>query len=260
MSEASTILDIRSLNKTFTTKRRRKRFTTVAAEDISLHVTAGDSLGVVGESGSGKTTLAKMIMGLERPDSGDIYFNGMSLTDPNSAFPHGDIQIVFQDPHSSLDPRMTVADLLREPLRGISRTRQAEYGTFPALQDLASRVGLRADQLSKRSHQFSGGQRQRIAIARALITNPSLIVLDEPTSALDVSIQAQILNLLRDLQRERSLTYVFISHDLAVVRHLCNRVAVMYQGRIVENDETDAIFSAPRQEYTRKLLAAAPSI
>lgn len=260
MPDAAAILDVKSLTKAFVTKRRGQKLITLAADDINVRVEAGDSLGIVGESGSGKTTLARMIMGLERPDSGEILFRGAPLTGRKTRFPFGDIQIVFQDPRSSFDPRMTVTELLREPLRGISRDKQIEYGSRAAVEDLAARVGLRADQLDRRSHQFSGGQRQRIAIARALITHPSLLVLDEPTSALDVSVQAQILNLLRDLQQERSLTYVFISHDLAVVRHLCTRVAVMYSGRIVETGETDAVFTKPNEEYTQKLLAAAPTL
>lgn len=260
MFDVTPVLEARSLRKAFATSRRGKKLIVTAADDICLQVHAGDTVGVVGESGSGKTTLARMIMGLEQPDSGELLFKGKSLTGSGARFPHGDIQIVFQDPRSSLDPRMTVAELLREPLRGVSRSERIEYGSPTAVDELASRVGLRPEQLTRRSHQFSGGQRQRIAIARALITRPSLIVLDEPTSALDVSIQAQILNLLRSLQTERSLTYLFISHDLTVVRYLCNQVAVISHGRIVESGETDSVFTNPQNAYTQQLLSAAPRI
>ena len=260
MPDQVAVLEVRSLRKTFVTSRQRKKLTTHAVDDITLRVDAGDAIGVVGESGSGKTTLARMIMGLERPDSGEILFNGVPLTGRRASFPYGDIQVVFQDPQSSLDPQMTVRELLKEPLRGISKAKRAEYEALPALEELASRVGLRPEHLTRRSHQFSGGQRQRIAIARALVTRPSLMILDEPTSALDVSIQAQILNLLGSLQREYSLTYLFISHNLAVVRHLCNRVAVISHGRIVESGDTDTVFAEPQDAYTQKLLAAAPSL
>lgn len=259
-SEKPPLLEVAALRKTFVTSRRGKRAETTAADDISLEVSTGDAVGIVGESGCGKTTLANMIMGLERPDSGDIRFRGASLSGHGARFPYGDIQIVFQDPRSSLDPRMSVRDLLREPLTNLDKNRRRELGSEDSLRELMTRVGLRSQQLDRRSHEFSGGQRQRIAIARALITRPLLIILDEPTSALDVSIQAQILNLLRSLQDDYDLTYLFISHNLAVVRHLCNRVAVLSRGRVAESGPTASVFDAPRDDYTKTLLRAAPTL
>jgi ABC-type glutathione transport system ATPase component len=253
-------LVLSGVNKTYTSSYRGGRLTTRAARDVSLELQRGDAFGLVGESGSGKTTLARMIMGLERPDSGTISIAGRAVTGRRSDFPYGRVQIVFQDPRSSLDPRMTIRDILREPLRGLDRELRRALGTDPALREMLERVGMHPDHLGRRSHQFSGGQRQRIAIARALVTRPTLVVLDEPTSALDVSIQAQILNLLRALQAEYELTYLFISHDLAVVRHLCNRVAVISRGEIVESGPTRQIFDAPGHEYTQRLLAAAPRL
>lgn len=260
MTETTPVLEVRSLRKSFATSRHGKTLTVNAADDINLSIRAGETLGVVGESGSGKTTLARMIMGLEKPDSGEIRFNGEPLTGLGPGFPYGQIQIVFQDPRSSLDPRMTTADVLREPLRGMPKATRVARATQAELEKLIARVGLLPEHLARRNHQFSGGQRQRIAIARALITQPSLIVLDEPTSALDVSIQAQILNLLQELQQERSLTYLFISHNLTVVRYLCSQVAVISHGRVVESGETDTVFTSPRNGYTQQLLSATPSI
>ncbi len=256
---AAPVLQIEHLRKMFVTRRNGRRFETLAADDISLSVSSGDALGIVGESGSGKTTLVNMVMGLERPDSGEIRFRGQ-LLGPGHRFPFGDIQIVFQDPGSSLDPRMRVRELLREPLTALGRQRQRSDGSEERLRDLLTHVGLLPEHLDRRSHEFSGGQRQRIAIARALVTRPELVVLDEPTSALDVSVQAQILNLLRDLQAGYDLTFVFISHNLAVVRHLCNKVAVLSAGRIIESGPTPEVFTNPRAAYTRTLLDAAPAL
>ena len=256
-SSDAPVLEIERLRKTFVTKRNGRRVETLAADDVSLPVAPGDALGVVGESGSGKTTLVNMVMGLEQPDSGDIRFCGKPLG-RGHRFPHGDIQIVFQDPRSSLDPRMTVRELLREPLTALGRQRRRVDGAEERLRELLTQVGLRPEHLDRRSHEFSGGQRQRIAIARALVTRPRLVVLDEPTSALDVSVQAQILNLLRDLQSDYDLTFVFISHNRAVVRHLCNKVAVLQAGRVVEAGATQEVFDKPAAEYTRSLLDAAP--
>ncbi|MEI7447091.1 MAG: dipeptide/oligopeptide/nickel ABC transporter ATP-binding protein, partial [Burkholderiales bacterium] len=207
----------------------------LALDGVSLAIDAGRSLGVVGESGSGKSTLARAAMALERPTSGRVELLGRDL----NALPPAelraarrDFQMVFQDPYGSLDPRQTVARIVAEPLEATGRSTPAERRERAA-EALAS-VGLRASDLDKVPHEFSGGQRQRIAIARALITRPRLIVADEPVSALDVSVQAQVLNLLRDLQQRFGLTYLLISHDLAVVDHVCDRVAVMFAGRAVE--------------------------
>jgi len=229
-----------------------------ALNGVSFAIEAGRSLGIVGESGSGKSTLARLVMALDSPTSGTVELLGRDL----HALPRAelrearrDIQMVFQDPYGSLDPRQTIARIVTEPLaaQGVARDEQRER----AAQVLAS-VGLRANDLAKYPHEFSGGQRQRIAIARALITRPRLIVADEPVSALDVSVQAQVLNLMHDLQAEFGITYMLISHDLAVVRHLCDEVAVLWQGRIVEQGPPERLFESPEHPYTRALIDAVP--
>ena len=230
-----------------------------ALNGVSLTVEAGRSLGVVGESGSGKSTLARLAMALERPTSGQVRFEG---TDLNALAPEAlrrmrqHFQMVFQDPYGSLDPRQKVARIVGEPLN-------AQGGADAATQrrrvgETLEAVGLRAADLDKYPHEFSGGQRQRIAIARALVTRPKLIVADEPVSALDVSVQAQVLNLLIDLQAEFGITYLLISHDLAVVDHVCDEVAVIYLGRIVELGTPGVLFHAAAHPYTRALLDAVP--
>ncbi len=254
------LLEVVGVDKTFISKQQHRHIRTCAAMQLSLTVATGDAFGIVGESGSGKSTLANMIMGLERPDHGEIRFRGRSISAKRASFPYGDIQIVFQDPQSSLDPRMPVRDLLREPLVPLGRGERRRRGADSQLGQIMRQVGLLPEHLDRRSHEFSGGQRQRIAIARALMTRPGLLVLDEPTSALDVSVQAQILNLLGQLKTEYGLSYLFISHNLAVVRHLCNKVAVMHAGRIVEQGDTARVFDAPRHDYTKTLLAAAPTL
>ncbi|MCH9823703.1 MAG: ATP-binding cassette domain-containing protein, partial [Alphaproteobacteria bacterium] len=219
------------------------------------------ALGIVGESGSGKTTTAMAAIRLTEAAGGQVLFEGedlLTLSDEDMRQRRRDIQLIFQDPYSSLNPRARVADIVREPMDLM------EIGT-PAERDVRVRelfqlVGLRPDQLNLFPHQFSGGQRQRISIARALSTNPKLLVCDEPVSALDVAIQAQILNLLARLKDELGLSYLFISHDLGVVRHVCDDVAVMYLGKIVEHGPVEALFEAPQHPYTQALLAAAPSL
>ncbi|RPH44574.1 MAG: ATP-binding cassette domain-containing protein [Burkholderiales bacterium] len=231
----------------------------LAVDGVSLSIDPGRSLGVVGESGSGKSTLARAAMALEAPDAGTVELLGQDL---NALAPDAlrrarrDFQMVFQDPYGSLDPRQTVERIVAEPLSAIGHVAAAERRE--RIGEALASVGLRAGDLGKFPHEFSGGQRQRIAIARALITRPKLIVADEPVSALDVSVQAQVLNLLRDLQTRLGLTYLLISHDLAVVDHVCDRVAVMYAGRIVEEGDPRTLFAAAAHPYTRALLDAVP--
>jgi ABC-type glutathione transport system ATPase component len=230
-----------------------------ALNGVSFTIEAGRSLGVVGESGSGKSTLARLVMALDRPTAGRVRLMGRDLhTLPVDELREArrDFQMVFQDPYGSLDPRQTVERIVTEPLSaqgGFTRSDQSRRAS-----EVLQSVGLRAADLGKYPHEFSGGQRQRIAIARALITRPRLIVADEPVSALDVSVQAQVLNLMQDLQAEFGVTYMLISHDLAVVHHLCDDVAVLWQGRIVEQGPPERLFSAAEHPYTRALLQAVP--
>jgi ABC-type glutathione transport system ATPase component len=230
-----------------------------AVNGVSFTIEAGRSLGIVGESGSGKSTIARLVMALDRPTSGRVLLLGRDLHAlPREALREArrDIQMVFQDPYGSLDPRQTIKRIVTEPLAAQGDTGRDEQHRRAA--DVVVSVGLRANDLGKYPHEFSGGQRQRIAIARALITRPRLIVADEPVSALDVSVQAQVLNLMQDLQAEFGITYMLISHDLAVVRHLCDDVAVLWQGRIVEQGPPERLFQAPEHPYTRALLEAVP--
>ncbi len=233
-----------------------------AVQEVNLSIHQGEAFGLVGESGSGKSTIGKMLIGLEVPTSGSITYLGNAIWNKGRFLnPRtGEIQIVFQDPQSSLDPRMKVKDIILEPLYALSSNERKERAEAGRLHSLIKRVGLREEHLSRYPHEFSGGQRQRIAIARALITDPSFIILDEPTSALDVSIQAQVLNLLKELKKERNLTYLFISHNMAVIRYMCDRVAVMYKGEIVEVGASRSLFEHPSHPYTQKLLSSLPSI
>jgi peptide/nickel transport system ATP-binding protein len=230
-----------------------------ALDDVSLTVQAGSSVGIVGESGSGKSTLARLVMALERPSTGRIELEGQDLNALSSAqlrTTRAKIQMVFQDPYGSLDPRRTILQTVSEPLailHGVGPDEQRLRAT-----EALDAVGLRATDLEKYPHEFSGGQRQRIAIARALITRPRLIVADEPVSALDVSVQAQVLNLMQDLQDQFGVTYLFISHDLSVIDLVCDHVVVLQSGRIVEQGDPDTLFSRPQHPYTQRLLAAVP--
>jgi oligopeptide/dipeptide ABC transporter ATP-binding protein len=229
-----------------------------ALDGVSVQVAEGETLGIVGESGSGKTTLARLFLLLERPTAGALLFEGKPVDD----FERGDVrrfrravQAVFQDPYSSLDPRMRVGSIVAEPLPRDTGLRGA--AARDRVAEVLGLVGLRRDSVALYPHEFSGGQRQRIAIARALVTYPKLVVLDEPVSALDVSIRAQILNLLKDLQERLGLAYVMISHDLAAARYLATRLAVMYAGRLVETGPCDEVYTEPLHPYTQALLSAA---
>jgi oligopeptide/dipeptide ABC transporter ATP-binding protein len=255
------LLEATGLRKRFTQQRGAwsAPATVYAVEDASFRVDAGRTLGIVGESGCGKSTVARMVIRLIAPDAGTIRLDGTDIAHATEAElrpVRRRMQMVFQDPYGSLNPRMRAGDAVAEPLR--------VHGVLSgsALDDrvaeLFRRVGLRADQMRNRPSQFSGGQRQRLAIARALALNPDLIVADEPVSALDVSIQAQVVNLLQEIQAERGLAYLFISHDLRIVRHISDRVAVMYLGRIVETGTTSALFGQPGHPYTQMLLDAIP--
>jgi peptide/nickel transport system ATP-binding protein len=231
-----------------------------ALDDVSFTLEAGKTLGVVGESGSGKSTLARLVMALEAPSAGSVLFEGRDLHQlPRDGLRQArrHFQMVFQDPYSSLDPRMTVARTVAEPLAQLEHLPRAQQRERAAA--MLDAVGLNAaTDLDKFPHEFSGGQRQRIAIARALVTQPKLIVADEPVSALDVSVQAQVLNLMQDLQERFGLAYLFISHDLAVVDLVCDELIVLQHGRVVERGPTDEVLNAPREAYTRRLIAAVP--
>jgi len=261
-----TVLQVTNLKKYFPIESgflRRKVVGNVRAVDgVSFYIKKGRTLGLVGESGCGKTTVARTILRAIDPTEGSILFrtrDGIvdmaTLDNEGLKKARTEIQMVFQDPYSSLNPRMPIMDIIAEPLRahGYSRKDQEER-----VKELLELVGLRAEYARRYPHSFSGGQRQRIGIARALALNPSVVVADEPVSALDVSVQAQVLNLLLDLQEQMGLTYLFISHDLSVVRYLCDRVAVMYLGRIVELADVDILYGQPRHPYTSTLLSSVP--
>jgi peptide/nickel transport system ATP-binding protein len=234
-----------------------------AVDGVSFDIRKGETFALVGESGSGKSTVARMVVGLLPPSDGTVSIAGISMNDVNVAQERQRlrrrIQMIFQDPYASLNPRWRVGRIIAEPIRAFDII-DGEADILARVGDLLTLVGLHPDDAKKFPHEFSGGQRQRIAIARALASNAEFIVCDEPTSALDVSVQAQILNLMRDLQQKFGLTYLFISHNLAVVRHMATRIGVMYLGRLVEVSEGKSLFSDPRHPYTRMLLEAVPDL
>ncbi len=258
------LLQVDSLAKHYTLPRQRLLAPAPqvrALQGVSFTLHAGHSLGVVGESGSGKSTLARLVMALEAPSAGSVRLAGQDLHRLDAAAlrrARAGFQMVFQDPFGSLDPRQTVGRIVAEPLAAQGETSAASMQQRAA--EMLDAVGLRASDVSKYPHEFSGGQRQRIAIARALVTNPRLIVADEPVSALDVSVQAQVLNLMQDLQDRLGVTCLFISHDLAVVDLVCDEVIVLYQGRVVEQGTPETLFSAAAHPYTRALMDAVPGV
>jgi peptide/nickel transport system ATP-binding protein len=257
----SNLLEVKNLTKDFTSRVRlgAEKSVVQAVSGISFELAHGESLGLVGESGCGKSTTGRMIAKLIDPTFGQIIFNGQDITkfSEKAMKPiRGDIQMIFQDPFSSLNPRQTVGSIIGMPFKvnGI----EPKQGLKPKVQELLELVGLNPEHYNRFPHEFSGGQRQRIGIARAIALNPKLLICDEPVSALDVSIQAQILNLLNDLRRELNLSLIFIAHDLAVVRNFCDRVAVMYLGKLAEVGVGDEIFDHPHHPYSKALLSAVP--
>ncbi len=264
MNSTEPLVRVRGLVKHFPIDRgvmlRRSVGAVKAVDGIEFDVLSGETFGIVGESGSGKSTTARLIARLLEPTAGEVWFAGRDITALRGSRlkeVRRDMQMVFQDPYSSLNPRRTIGSIVAEPL-AIHRIQPEKAKRKQAVQELMDMVGLDPEHCNRYPHEFSGGQRQRIGIARALALRPKLLIADEPVSALDVSIQAQVLNLLRDLQRRLGLTMVFISHDLSVVRHMCDRIAVMYRGKIVELASNEELYSAPREPYTRELLAAVP--
>lgn len=252
------LLEIKNLKKHFYIKGEKRGHNELrAVEDVSLDIYKGETLGLVGESGSGKTTIGRTILRLYEPTSGNILYDGKDITKAKVKPYRRKMQYIFQDPYASLDPRMTVGDIIGEPI-DIHELAKDKNERKERIFKLLEEVGLNNEHAMRYPHEFSGGQRQRIGIARALAVEPEFIVCDEPVSALDVSIQAQIINMLEALQEELGLTYLFIAHDLAVVKHISKRIGVMYLGRVVELNTTKMLFAEPAHPYTRALLSAIP--
>jgi ABC-type glutathione transport system ATPase component len=257
------LVEVVSVGKNYPRREGLRSIDRWAVSDVSLTIERGETLGLVGESGSGKSTVARMILGLVEPTTGTICVAGVEVGGRRTQGLRRQMQPVFQDPSAALDPRMRVLDIVTEPLvihcdeAGVSKGKPA---LRMAAAELMRSVGLDESALSRYPHEFSGGQKQRINIARALALKPQFVILDEPVSALDVSVGAQIVNLLRTLQREHGLTYLFISHSMPLVRYLSTRIAVMQHGKLIETGEAEALCSAPRESYTRQLLAATPEL
>lgn len=252
------LLSVKNLKKHFVTKKNfwgRPTEYAYSLNGISFDIEPGETLGLVGESGCGKTTAGRTIMGIYKPTEGEVYLKGEKLDLTNG--PEKRIQMIFQDPYACLNPRMTVGEIIAEPLE-INHVYDNDKAKQKRVYELLELVGLSREQANRFPHEFSGGQRQRIGIARALAVNPDIIICDEPISALDVSIQAQVVNLMRRLQKELGLTYLFIAHDLAMVKYISDRVAVMYMGAIMELADADSLYSNPMHPYTKSLLAAIP--
>ena len=252
------LVEVNDLREYFPVKTGWGKSTWLRAVDgVSFNIRPGETLGLVGESGCGKTTVGRTLLHLYKPTGGQILFEGQEVTDKNIRELRKKMQMVFQDPYSSLDPRMTVEDIIGEPM-DVHRLYRNKAERREKILSLMETVGLNAEHATRYAHEFSGGQRQRIGIARALAVNPKFIVCDEPVSALDVSIQAQVVNMFEDLQKELGVAYLFIAHDLLIVRHISDRIAVMYLGRIVEIGDADEVYENPRHPYTISLLSAVP--
>ena len=261
MAEAmknDTLLEVRNLKKYFPVKTGFFRTNYVkAVDDVSFTIERGETLGLVGESGCGKTTLGRTVLRLIEPTAGDIIYDGHSIIREDMLPYRRRMQMIFQDPYASLDPRMTVGDIVGEPL-DIHNLYSSQQERRDKINTLLATVGLNTEHANRFPHEFSGGQRQRIGIARALAVDPEFIVCDEPISALDVSIQAQVINMLEDLQAEKNLTYLFIAHDLSIVKHISNRIGVMYLGHLVEMADSRGLYAQPLHPYTKTLLSAIP--
>ncbi len=253
----STILEVQNLKKYFPVRSGFKNLTLKAVDGVSFSINKGETLGLVGESGCGKTTVGRTLLHLYKPTDGKVIFEGQEVTDKNINEMRKKMQMVFQDPYSSLNPRMTVEDIIGEPL-DVHHLYNNKSERREKILNLMELVGLNSEHATRYAHEFSGGQRQRIGIARALSVNPDFIVCDEPVSALDVSIQAQIINMFEELQEKLGIAYLFIAHDLLVVQHISNRIAVMYLGKIVEVAQADELCETPIHPYSISLLSAVP--